>query len=90
MQLLHPLQHIYNSSKQEGQAVEEPSQLELVREAQGSRAPLTKCHVNGELLSVFDDSSTSDVSDDEGRYICGVQLSVYRFLSFWGPFQKVG
>ncbi|KAM9854819.1 ankyrin repeat domain-containing protein 26 [Aulostomus maculatus] len=70
VQLQLPLQQTYNNSKQEGQAVKETLQRELVREARGSRAPQTNTHVNGDLLSVFDDSSISDVSDDEGRYIC--------------------
>ncbi|XP_044049238.1 ankyrin repeat domain-containing protein 26 isoform X13 [Siniperca chuatsi] len=67
VQLHLPLQQTYNSSKQEGQAVEETLQLELVRGARRSRAPQTNTHVNGDLLSVFDDSTLSDVSDDEGR-----------------------
>ncbi|XP_071349150.1 ankyrin repeat domain-containing protein 26 isoform X2 [Trachinotus anak] len=62
-----PLQQTYNSNKQEGQAVEETLKLELVRGAQHSRAPQTNTHVNGDPLSVFDDSTLSEVSDDEGR-----------------------
>ncbi|KAK5867040.1 hypothetical protein PBY51_011561 [Eleginops maclovinus] len=68
VQLRLPLQQIYNSSKQEGQAVEETLQLELVRGAPHSRAPQTNAHVNGDPLSVFDDSTLSEVSDDEGRF----------------------
>ncbi|XP_056243406.1 uncharacterized protein si:ch211-272n13.3 isoform X2 [Seriola aureovittata] len=62
-----PLQLTYNSNKQEGQAVEETLKLELVRGARHSRAPQTNTHVNGDPLSVFDDSTLSEVSDDEGR-----------------------
>ncbi|XP_028440556.1 ankyrin repeat domain-containing protein 26 [Perca flavescens] len=68
VQLHLPLQQTYNSNRQEGQAVEETLQLELVRGAQGSRAPQTNTHVNGDPLSVFDDSTLSEVSDDEGRF----------------------
>ncbi|XP_078139397.1 ankyrin repeat domain-containing protein 26 isoform X2 [Centroberyx gerrardi] len=69
VQLHLPLQQTYNNSKQEGQAVavEGTSQLELVRGARRSRAPQTNSHVNGDPLSVFDDSTLSEVSDDEGR-----------------------
>ncbi|XP_041795118.1 ankyrin repeat domain-containing protein 26 isoform X4 [Chelmon rostratus] len=67
VQLHLPLQQTYNSNKQEGQAVEENLQLELVRGARRSRAPQTNTHVNGDPLSVFDDSTLSEVSDDEGR-----------------------
>ncbi|XP_042267336.1 ankyrin repeat domain-containing protein 26 isoform X5 [Thunnus maccoyii] len=67
VQLQLPLQQTYNNSKQEGQAVVETLQLELVRGARGSRAPQTNTHVNGDPLSVFDDSTLSEVSDDEGR-----------------------
>lgn len=56
------------------QAVEEQLQLELVRGARRSRAPQTNAHLNGDPLSVFDDSSLSEVSDDEGRYICSMPL----------------
>ncbi|XP_039988810.1 ankyrin repeat domain-containing protein 26 isoform X2 [Xiphias gladius] len=62
-----PVQQTYNSNKQEGQAVEETLKLELVRGARRSRAPQTNTHVNGDPLSVFDDSTLSEVSDDEGR-----------------------
>lgn len=55
-----------------GAAVEETSQLELVRGARRSRAPQTNTHVNGDPLSVFDDSTLSELSDDEGRYICSM------------------
>ncbi|XP_034005356.1 ankyrin repeat domain-containing protein 26 isoform X4 [Trematomus bernacchii] len=68
VQLRLPLQQTYNSSKQEGPAVEETLQLELVRGAPRSRAPQTNAHVNGDPLSVFDDSTLSEVSDDEGRF----------------------
>ncbi|XP_059182466.1 ankyrin repeat domain-containing protein 26-like [Centropristis striata] len=68
VQLHLPLQQTYNSIKQEGQAVDETSRLELVRGARRSRAPQTDTHVNGDPLSVFDDSTLSDVSDDEGRF----------------------
>ncbi|XP_042352084.1 ankyrin repeat domain-containing protein 26 isoform X3 [Plectropomus leopardus] len=68
VQLHLPLQQTYNSNKQEGQAVEETLQLELVRGARRSRAPQTNTHVNGDPLSVFDDSTLSEVSDDEGRF----------------------
>ncbi|XP_045900839.1 ankyrin repeat domain-containing protein 36A isoform X2 [Micropterus dolomieu] len=67
VQLHLPLQQTSTSNKQEGQAVEEILQLELVRGARRSRAPQTNTHVNGDPLSVFDDSSLSDMSDDEGR-----------------------
>lgn len=72
VQLHLPFQQIYNSNKQEGQAREENLQLELVRGARCSRAPQTNTHVNGDPLSVFDDSTLSEVSDDEGRYICSM------------------
>lgn len=64
-----------SSNRQEGHAVEETLQLELVRGARRSRAPQTNTHVNGDPLSVFDDSTLSEVSDDEGRYICSMPLS---------------
>ncbi|XP_034391748.1 ankyrin repeat domain-containing protein 36C isoform X1 [Cyclopterus lumpus] len=66
VQLHLPPQRTDNSNKQEGHAVEETLQLELVRGARRSRAPQTNTHVNGDPLSVFDDSSLSDLSDDEG------------------------
>uniref|UniRef100_A0A4W6CQM4 CCDC144C-like coiled-coil domain-containing protein n=1 Tax=Lates calcarifer TaxID=8187 RepID=A0A4W6CQM4_LATCA len=63
-----PLQQTYYSNKQERQAVEERTlKLELVRGARHSRAPQTNTHVNGDPLSVFDDSTLSEVSDDEER-----------------------
>ncbi|XP_049430274.1 ankyrin repeat domain-containing protein 26 isoform X10 [Epinephelus fuscoguttatus] len=68
VQLHLPLQQTYSSNKQEGQAVEETLQPELVRGAWRSRAPQTNTHVNGDPLSVFDDSTLSEVSDDEGRF----------------------
>ncbi|KAM3610015.1 uncharacterized protein V6R79_023883 [Siganus canaliculatus] len=67
VQLQLPLQQSYSSNKQERQAVQETPQLDLVRGARRSRAPQTNTHVNGNPLSVFDDSSLSEVSDDEGR-----------------------
>ncbi|XP_075326448.1 ankyrin repeat domain-containing protein 26 isoform X1 [Odontesthes bonariensis] len=67
VQLHLPVRQSCNSKKQEKQAVEETLQQELVRGARCSRAPQTNTHVNGDPLSVFDDSSLSDVSDDEGR-----------------------
>ncbi|XP_026221814.1 ankyrin repeat domain-containing protein 26 isoform X4 [Anabas testudineus] len=69
-----PLQQIYNSNKQEGKAIEETLQLELVRGAQQGKAPQTNTLVNGDRLSVFDDSTLSDVSDDEGRLPSSGQL----------------
>ncbi|AWP08092.1 putative ankyrin repeat domain-containing protein 26 isoform 5 [Scophthalmus maximus] len=57
----------HTSNTQEGQAVEKTLKLELVRGARRSRAPQTNTHINGDALSVFDDSTLSDVSDDEGR-----------------------
>ncbi|XP_037308242.2 ankyrin repeat domain-containing protein 26 isoform X5 [Pungitius pungitius] len=70
--LMHlPPQQTYNSSRQEGRAVEETLQPQLVRGAQRSRAPLTSAHVNGDPLSVFDDSTLSELSDDEGRVPTG-------------------
>ncbi|XP_034734639.1 ankyrin repeat domain-containing protein 26 isoform X8 [Etheostoma cragini] len=68
VQLHLPLQQSCNSNRQEGQAVEETLQLELVRGARRSGAPQTNTHVNGDPLSVFDDSTLSEVSDDEGRF----------------------
>ncbi|XP_078023828.1 ankyrin repeat domain-containing protein 26 isoform X10 [Epinephelus lanceolatus] len=68
VQLHLPLQQTYSSNKQEGRAVEETLQPELVRGARRSRAPQTNTHVNGDPLSVFDDSTLSEVSDDEGRF----------------------
>ncbi|XP_067357962.1 ankyrin repeat domain-containing protein 26 isoform X3 [Channa argus] len=67
VQLHLPLQQTYNSNKQEGKAVEGNLQMELVRGAQQGRAPQTNTLVNGDPLSVFDDSTLSEVSDDEGR-----------------------
>ncbi|XP_072242367.1 ankyrin repeat domain-containing protein 26 [Leuresthes tenuis] len=67
VQLHLPVRRSCNSKKQEKQAVEETLQQELVGGARCSRAPQTNTHVNGDPLSVFDDSSLSDVSDDEGR-----------------------
>ncbi|XP_026167942.1 ankyrin repeat domain-containing protein 26 isoform X2 [Mastacembelus armatus] len=67
VQLHLPLRQTYNSNKQEGIAVDETLQLELVRGAQHGRAPQTNTHVNGDPLSVFDDSTLSEVSDNEGR-----------------------
>ncbi|XP_028287089.1 ankyrin repeat domain-containing protein 26 [Parambassis ranga] len=62
---LHLQQQTCNRNNQEKQDAKEPSQLELVRGARCSRAPQTNTHVNGDPLSVFDDSSLSEVSDDE-------------------------
>ncbi|CAK6950960.1 ankyrin repeat domain-containing protein 26 [Scomber scombrus] len=73
VQLQLPLQQIYNNSKQEGQAVVETLQPELVRGVWGSTAPQTNTHLNGDPFSVFDDSTLSDVSDDEGRLPTGEQ-----------------
>ncbi|KAM7397044.1 hypothetical protein PAMP_020042 [Pampus punctatissimus] len=73
VQLQLPLQQTYSNVKQEGEAVVETLQLELVRGAQDSRAPQTNTHVNGDPLSVFDDSTLSEVSDDEGRLPTGEQ-----------------
>ncbi|XP_068595064.1 ankyrin repeat domain-containing protein 26 [Brachionichthys hirsutus] len=56
-----------NSGKQERQ-----TQLELVRGVRRSTAPPTKPRVNGDPLSVFHDSSLSDLSDSEGRLISEV------------------
>ncbi|XP_074533397.1 ankyrin repeat domain-containing protein 26 isoform X8 [Halichoeres trimaculatus] len=66
------LQQTVSSIRQEGEAVEETVQLELVRGARHcraprTRAPQTKAHVNGDPPSVFDDSTLSEVSDDEER-----------------------
>ncbi|XP_024865989.1 uncharacterized protein si:ch211-272n13.3 isoform X3 [Kryptolebias marmoratus] len=55
-----PVQQSCNSKKQE--------KPQVVRGARPSRAPQTNTHVNGDPLSVFDDSSLSDVSDDEERF----------------------
>ncbi|XP_068579085.1 ankyrin repeat domain-containing protein 26 isoform X2 [Cebidichthys violaceus] len=68
VQLHLPPQQTYNSNRQEEPAVEETLQLELVRGARRSRAPQTNTHVNGDPLSVFDDSTLSELSDDEGRF----------------------
>lgn len=65
---LHLQQQTCNRNKQEKQDAKETLQLELVRGARRSRAPQTNTHVNGDPLSVFDDSSLSEVSDDEERY----------------------
>ncbi|XP_047246164.1 ankyrin repeat domain-containing protein 26 isoform X2 [Girardinichthys multiradiatus] len=53
-----PVQQSCNSKKQEKL---------MVRGARPSRAPQTSIHVNGDPCSVFDDSSLSDMSDDEER-----------------------
>ncbi|XP_031724441.1 ankyrin repeat domain-containing protein 26 isoform X2 [Anarrhichthys ocellatus] len=66
VQLHLPPQQTYNSNRQEGAAVEETLQLELVRGARRSRAPQTNTHVNGDPPAVFDDSPLSELSDDEG------------------------
>ncbi|CAJ1056228.1 ankyrin repeat domain-containing protein 26 isoform X10 [Xyrichtys novacula] len=71
VQLHLPPQQTYSSNKQEGEAVEKTLQQELVRGARHSRAPQTNAHVNGDALSVFDDSTLSEVSDDEGRLLTG-------------------
>ncbi|XP_069018039.1 ankyrin repeat domain-containing protein 26 [Embiotoca jacksoni] len=73
VQLRPPVQQSCNSNTQEKHAVEEALQLELVRGARRGRAPQTNTHVNGDLLSVFDDSTLSEVSDDEGRLPTGGQ-----------------
>uniref|UniRef100_A0A1A7ZSA4 Ankyrin repeat domain 30B n=1 Tax=Nothobranchius furzeri TaxID=105023 RepID=A0A1A7ZSA4_NOTFU len=62
-----PVQLSCSSRKQEKQGVSEPLQLEVVRGARLGRAPQTSTHANGDPLSVFDDSSLSDVSDDDQR-----------------------
>ncbi|KAG7523382.1 ankyrin repeat domain-containing 26 isoform X1 [Solea senegalensis] len=62
-----PLQQSHSNNKLEGQTVE-TVKLELVRGARRRRAPQTNTHVNGDPLSVFDDSTLSDLSDDEGRF----------------------
>uniref|UniRef100_A0AAZ1X2Q6 Ankyrin repeat domain-containing protein 26 n=1 Tax=Oreochromis aureus TaxID=47969 RepID=A0AAZ1X2Q6_OREAU len=66
VQLHLPVQQTCISNKQEKQAVVETLQSELVRGAQGSRAPQTNTHINGGPLCVFDDGTLSEVSDDEG------------------------
>lgn len=78
VQLHLPNLQTYNSNREERQAAQEALQLELVRGAQHGRAPQTNTHVNGDPLSVFDDSSLSDVSDDEGRYM---QYATFFFAS---------
>lgn len=75
-QLHLPLHQSCNNKKQE--------KLQVVRGAQQG-APLTNTHVNGEPLSVFDDSSLSDVSDDEERYICSMPFLYYQFISLTNP-----
>lgn len=67
-------QQNHSSNTQEGRAAQET--LQPVGGAEHSRAPRTNSHVNGDHLSVFDDSSLSDVSDDEGRYICSMLFFV--------------
>ncbi|XP_035988419.1 ankyrin repeat domain-containing protein 26 isoform X3 [Fundulus heteroclitus] len=63
-----PVQHGCGSRKQERPAVEGALQLEpKVRGARPVRAPQTGKRVNGDPSSVFDDSSLSDLSDDEAR-----------------------
>uniref|UniRef100_A0A3Q2PMM8 Ankyrin repeat domain-containing protein 26 n=1 Tax=Fundulus heteroclitus TaxID=8078 RepID=A0A3Q2PMM8_FUNHE len=63
-----PVQHGCGSRKQERPAVEGALQLEpKVRGARPGRAPQTGKRVNGDPSSVFDDSSLSDLSDDEAR-----------------------
>lgn len=64
-----------NSNNQEQLTMQEVSQLELVRGARHSTAPQTNAHINGDPLSVFQDSSLSDTSDNGGRYICSLPLS---------------
>ncbi|XP_028307523.1 ankyrin repeat domain-containing protein 26 isoform X3 [Gouania willdenowi] len=60
--LLHlPVHQNSSSTKQEKEAVQMMLQLQRLR------APLTSTHVNGDPFPVFDDSTLSDVSDDEGR-----------------------
>lgn len=81
MHLQLPLQQTYIKNKQDVQAVVETIQLELVRGAQRSRAPQTNTHINGDPLSVFDDTSLSEVSDDEGRYTCSMPVFSMSFLS---------
>lgn len=39
-----------------------------------ARAPQHTAHLNGDRLSVFDDSTFSEVSEDERRYICSMLL----------------
>ncbi|XP_029009233.1 ankyrin repeat domain-containing protein 26 isoform X2 [Betta splendens] len=56
-----------SSNRQQETAVERTLQLELVRGAQHGRAPQTNTLTNGDPLSVFDDSTLSELSDDEGR-----------------------
>lgn len=69
-----------NNNKKNGLTVEETTKTEVVRGARHGRAPQTNTHVNGDPLSVFDDSTLSDVSDNEGmnegqgRYICSMLL----------------
>uniref|UniRef100_A0A3P8VH28 Uncharacterized protein n=1 Tax=Cynoglossus semilaevis TaxID=244447 RepID=A0A3P8VH28_CYNSE len=55
-----------NNNKKNGLTVEETTKTEVVRGARHGRAPQTNTHVNGDPLSVFDDSTLSDVSDNEG------------------------
>lgn len=42
-----------------------------------SRDPCPVNHRNGCPLSVFDDSTLSEVSEDEGRYICSMAFFSY-------------
>ncbi|XP_072292130.1 ankyrin repeat domain-containing protein 26 [Eucyclogobius newberryi] len=57
---LFPLQQMH-SSRSDLQAAQKPRAQEV------ARAPPAPRHVNGNPLSVFDDSSLSDTSEDEGR-----------------------
>ncbi|XP_068169266.1 ankyrin repeat domain-containing protein 26-like isoform X10 [Antennarius striatus] len=68
---LHLLCERSNSDKHEGETKQEISQPELVRGVRRATAPRTTPRVNGDPLSVFHDSSLSDVSDGEGRLTAG-------------------
>ncbi|KAM4733889.1 ankyrin repeat domain-containing protein 26 isoform 10-T12 [Anableps anableps] len=66
--LLVSAQSTNRDAVQQKPAVEGTLQLEMmVRWARPGGAPQTNMHVNGDPSSVFDDSSLSDISDDEER-----------------------
>lgn len=70
--------------EQEVKALDSQGSL-LAHAMEQARAPQHTPHLNGDHLSVFDDSTLSEVSEDEGRYICSMPLfsSLLTLICLW-------
>lgn len=62
---------------EENKAVSSQGNLLLVPASKQSRHPCPANHHNGGPVSVFDDSTLSEVSEDEARYICSMAFFSY-------------